>query len=375
MEWEKWSALVTSGTDIKIGTGIVSPGRLGNPGLTLRADPRADPRMVAAFAAVGIGGPPEPVAVSATAPIEELRAWAAETEVGFEALFGALVDGALPVPGVTTETITVPARDGHQIALYVHRPTTASGPLPCVYHIHGGGMVLIEAAGPCYQLWRSELAATGLVVIGVEFRNAAGKLGPHPYPTGLHDCADGLRYVADHRADLGVSTITLSGESGGANLCLALTHLAKREGWLEVIDGVYAQCPYIAGPEWARSDSPLASLVENDGHFISRDLFPIMTEIYDPGGANGSDPTCWPGQATDADLAGMPPHIISVNELDPLRDEGLTYYRRLCDAGVSTVGRIVPGTCHGGDVFFAVAMPDVHAASIRDVSGFARSLA
>ena len=91
------------------------------------------------------------------------------------------------------------------------------------------------------------------MVVGVEFRNGAGKLGPHPYPTGLQDCADGLRWVADHRAELGVSHIVLSGESGGGNLCLSLTHLAKREGWLDVIAGVYAQCPYIAGPQWVEA--------------------------------------------------------------------------------------------------------------------------
>ncbi|MFN0089880.1 MAG: alpha/beta hydrolase fold domain-containing protein [Acidimicrobiales bacterium] len=364
---------MTTETSAEAGTGIVPPGRLGDPNMALRDDPRADPRMVAALAAFGLDGPPEPVAVTAASPLAELRAWAAETEVGFEALFAGLGEGAPAVQGVVTETVRVPARDGGEIQLYIHRPAEAAGPLPCVYHIHGGGMVLIGAAGPCYQLWRSELAAAGLVVVGVEFRNAAGKLGPHPYPTGLHDCADGLRWVADHRAELGVSSIVLSGESGGANLCLSLTHLAKREGWLGAIAGVYAQCPYIAGREWSRPESPLASLVENDGYFISRDLFPVMTELYDPGDANGADPTCWPAEATMADLAGMPPHVVSVNELDPLRDEGLAYYRRLRDAGVSVVGRVVPGTCHGADVFFAVALPDVHAASLRDVSGFARS--
>ena len=70
----------------------------------------------------------------------------------------------------------------------------------------------------------------------------------------------------------------------------------------------------------------------------------------------------------------MPPHVISVNELDPLRDEGLLYYRRLLAAGVSAVGRIVAGTCHGGDMMFPHAMPDVLAATVRDISGFARSL-
>jgi hypothetical protein len=41
---------------------------------------------------------------------------------------------------------------------------------------------------------------------------------------------------------------------------------------------------------------------------------------------------------------------------------------------VSAVGRLVAGTCHGGDMIFAGAMPDVFAASMRDLSGFAKSL-
>ena len=60
-----------------------------------------------------------------------------------------------------------------------------------------------------------------------------------------------------------------------------------------------------------------------------------------------------------------------VNELDPLRDEGLAYYRKLLKAGVSAVSRTVNGTCHAGDVLFRGAMPDVYAATIRDIKGFA----
>ena len=52
-------------------------------------------------------------------------------------------------------------------------------------------MVLLEAAGATYGRWRDELAATGLVVVGVEFRNGGGKHGPHPFPAGLNDCAVG----------------------------------------------------------------------------------------------------------------------------------------------------------------------------------------
>ena len=71
-----------------------------------------------------------------------------------------------------------------------------------------------------------------------------------------------------------------------------------------------------------------------------------------------------------ADLEGLPPHVISVNQLDPLRDEGLAYHRALLDAGVSSVSRTVNGTCHAGDVLFRAALPDVYAATVRDLKGF-----
>ena len=73
-------------------------------------------------------------------------------------------------------------------------------------------------------------------------------------------------------------------------------------------------------------------------------------------------------------MKGLPPHVISVNELDPMRDEGLHYYRGLLRAGVAAVGRMVAGTCHGGDLLFPGVLPEVFDASVRDLSGFAKSL-
>jgi len=96
--------------------------------------------------------------------------------------------------------------------------------------------------------------------------------------------------------------------------------------------------------------------------------------LYDPLAAHAADALCWPHRGSDAELTGLPPHVISVNELDPLRDEGLSYQRRLVRNGVSAVGRVVAGTVHAGDVFFRAALPDVYAATVRDICGFARQL-
>jgi len=351
----------------------VLPGRLGTPGMTLRDDPRADPRMIAAMEPFGLADPPEDAPVDSESPIDALLEYVTAAEEGFEALFDELVGGMPAVDGVTRSVEVIKGVDGNDVTLYVHRPDADGAALPGVLHVHGGGMVLLEAAGAAYVRWRDELAATGLVVVGVEFRNGGGKHGAHPFPAGLNDCTSALRWVIDNRSQLGISTLVVSGESGGGNLTLATTLKAKRDGLMDQIDGVYAMCPYISNA-YASPPPELTSLYENDGYFLTCQMMGGLAKVYDPLGDHATDPLAWPSHATVDDLTGLPPHVISVNQLDPLRDEGLAYYRKLLDAGVSAVSRTVNGTCHAGDLIFRVAMPDVFFATVRDIKGFADSL-
>ena len=163
-------------------TAPILPGRLGHPNMTLAEDPRADPRMIAALTPLGIGGPVEPFPLTVDDPLDQLHAYADEGEQGFGALGDALLTGVEPVAGVTRSVEIITGVDGNDVTLYISRPEAADGPLPGILHIHGGGMVFLEAAGGNYQRWRDELAATGLVVVGVEFRNGGGKHGPSPVP-------------------------------------------------------------------------------------------------------------------------------------------------------------------------------------------------
>ena len=348
------------------------PGRLGDPELTLATDPRCDPRLVAALEPLGLAGRADPVPLSADSSLKDIRALAALGEPGYEQVFEGLFAALPPVEGVESRTEVITGVDGNDISLYVHRPAGDDGPRPGILHIHGGGMVILSAAGASYRHWRDSLAALGLVVVGVEFRNAAGALGCHPFPAALNDCTSALEWMHAHREDLGLSKIVVSGESGGGNLTLATTLTARRDGRLGMIDAVYAQCPYISG-SYASPPPELPSLHENDGYFIANDLMGYFVEAYDPGGANLTNPLAWPWHAEVDDLVEMPPHVISVNELDPLRDEGLDYYRKLMAAGVSVYSRTVNGTCHAGDLLLPGAMPEVYAASARDLATFARA--
>jgi len=347
------------------------PGRLGNPDMTLATDPRADPRMIAAMTPIGLAErtPAQPVTVDT--PLDEIHEFNMMAEAGFDLLI-SMIAGDLPtVAGVARTVEVITGDDGNDITLYIHRPEGVTGSLPGILHLHGGGMTILEASG--FQRWRDQLAASGLVVCGVEFRNASGKLGPHPFPAGLDDCASALRWFAAQSARLGVSKIVISGESGGGNLTLATTLKAKRDGHVGLIAGVYAQCPYISGSYGAPLPE-LTSLFENDGYFLSCEQMAVMAMLYDPTRESAQNPLAWPYYAALEDLAGLPPHIISVNELDPLRDEGLAYYRKLAAAGVPVAARTVNGTCHAGDCLFEVAMPEVFNATIRDIKSFADSL-
>ena len=54
--------------------------------------------------------------------------------------------------------------------------------------------------------------------------------------------------------------------------------------------------------------------------------------------------------ARRADLSGLPPAHVFTMELDPLRDEGITYALRMLQAGVSVELHSYPGTFHGSSL-------------------------
>ena len=223
----------------------------------------------------------------------------------------------------------------------------------------------------CIEGGGKHIAANGVVVVMVDFRNcvvASSAPEVAPFPAGLNDCVSGLRWVASHAADLGMdpARIVVAGESGGGNLTLATGLKLKRDGDLGLIKGLYALCPYIAG-EWPAPGSP--SSVENEG---------ILLNLHNNRGAMGygieafneGNPLAWPSFATVEDVTGLPPTVINVNECDPLRDEGINFYRLLLSADVPARCRQIMGTMHGTEIF-TIACPDISADTARDIAGFA----
>jgi acetyl esterase/lipase len=336
-------------------------------------DPRIDPRIKAFLAAL------PPMDARDFTSREELVA-SANSPAAREAAAGAkvfmdLCDSEENAPSrglsISTEEI-VSAPDGNRIKLQVIRPD-GPGPHAGVYYIHGGGMASMSCFDGMYRGWGKIIAAMGVAVVMVDFRNcvvASSAPEVAPFPAGLNDCLAGLRWTHAHAAELDIdpARLVVAGESGGGNLTLATGLALKRDGDLGLISGLYALCPYLKG-QWPSDDCP--SSTENNG---------ILLNLHSNAGAVGygieafeaRDPLAWPSFATVEDVAGLPPTVISVNECDPLRDEGINFYRLLLAAGVSARGRVVLGTMHGAEIF-SIACPEISRDTARDLAAFARS--
>jgi acetyl esterase/lipase len=205
----------------------------------------------------------------------------------------------------------------------------------------------------------------------VDFRNAlVASSVPEvaPFPAGLDDCVSGLRWVVANASELGIDAgrIVVAGESGGGNLTLATALRLKQDGDLGLVTGFYALCPYIAG-SWP--DPAYPSSEENNG---------ILLDLHDNRGAMAygidelarRNPLAWPGFATEDDVRGLPRTVISVNECDPLRDEGIAFYRLLLRAGVPAMCRQRMGTPHGAEIL-PFMCPDVSRDTAASIAAFA----
>ena len=263
------------------------------------------------------------------------------------------------------------APDGNTITLRLIRPA-GNEALPCVYYIHGGGMASGSIFDPIYRAWGRVIAAKGVAVVMVEFRNCLVENSlaeVAPFPAGLNDCLSGLRWVAANAASLHVdpSRIVVAGESGGGNLTIAVGLSLKRSGELGLVQGLYALCPYLVGKY---PDARYPSTTENNGILIeghnNRGIIGYGIEAYEE-----KNPLAWPDFASTGDVIGFPPTVITVNECDPLRDEGIAFYRLLLHSGVAARGRLQLGTFHGADLATALC-PEISHGTAIDLATFAR---
>ena len=259
--------------------------------------------------------------------------------------------------------------DGNTINLLILQPEVAEN-APCILYLHGGGMMQHSCFDGSYSGWCRFLAAKGLVVVAVDFRNSivpSSVPDVASYPAGLNDCVSAAKWAHANAAALRASRILLAGDGGGGNLALAAAMKLRRDGLGGLLAGVYAMCPMVGG-EYPNPRFP--SSFRSDGVTTTTEDLRRSALAYGLEHLAARDPLAWPIFAGAEDLAGLPPTVISVNECDPLREEGAAFHAALRAAGGAARLRVVPGTCHAAE-FLLTITTDYAAATAADMAAFA----
>ena len=247
--------------------------------------------------------------------------------------------GAVPLPPLSAAV----ARNDHvvaarpQVSVRVHREKSASGKLPCIYWMHGGGLILGSNRGddPRFDRWCPRLGCVGA---SVDYA-----LAPESrYPGPLEDCYAGLQWLHAHADELGIDAtrIGIGGASAGAGLAAGLALLARDRGELPVAfqaliypmidDRQITVSSQWNDPVWP----PVANRYGWDSYL---------------GDLTGDAVPYYAAAARATELRGLPPTYLSVGALDGFADEDIDYANRLRHAGVPVELHVYPGAPHGFD--------------------------
>ncbi|MFJ1705907.1 alpha/beta hydrolase fold domain-containing protein [Kitasatospora sp. NPDC088346] len=254
------------------------------------------------------------------------------------------------------DEITVPGGStGPGVTLVSARPAGSAGPLPLLYYMHGGGMVVGNAWSVLPESLREWALPLGVAVISVEYR-----LAPRTrYPGPVEDCYAGLVWAAANADALGVDAgrIVVGGKSAGGGLAAALALLTRDRGGPAPI-GQLLLCPMLDDRGETFSSYQMAGRDTWDRTSNATAWQALLGERY---GAADLPPYAAPARATD--LSGLPPAFVEVGSAETLRDESVAYANAIWQAGGQAELHVWPGAFHGFDGL----APD--AALARDARG------
>ena len=251
------------------------------------------------------------------------------------------------------------------IKVRIYRPRASTGPVGCIFHIHGGGYVLGNVAEVEF-LHRPLAAELDCVIVTVDYR-----LAPETsFPGNIEDCYAALAWTFTNAGEIGVdrSRIGVMGESAGGGLAAALALLTRdrSEYSLAFQHLIY---PMLDDRTCVRDPHP------HTGEFIwnpTSNHFGWSSLLGQEPGAAGISPYAAPARATD--LAGLPPTFIGTAALDLFVDEDMDYASRLIRAGVPTELHVWPGAFHGFDLLPGARVSDAaRRASVEALRQFLRA--
>ncbi|MET7769434.1 alpha/beta hydrolase [Nocardia sp. NPDC005366] len=264
---------------------------------------------------------------------------------------------------------TVTAADGARLPLSIFTPTQAgdagdAGARPCVYWLHGGGMIMGNRFSQI-EIPLEWLDAFGVVVVSIDYRLAPESTGG----TLVEDAYLGLVWIADHATELGIdpSRIVVAGTSAGGGLAAGVTLMARDRGKPAIVAQVLI-CPMLDHRDITTSSRQYSG----DPGIWTRETnqFAWQSVLGEPTG----EVSAYLSPALAADLSGLPTTYIDAGTAEVFRDEDVDYASRIWASGGQAELHVWAGGCHGFDALFPQIDLSIAARRAR-IDWLARTLA
>lgn len=227
--------------------------------------------------------------------------------------------------------------DHGDVAVRIVTPPEASGPLPVVLYIHGGGWVLGNAATHD-RLVRELAIGAHAAVAFVEYDRSPEA----HYPVAIEQAYATAQWITRHGANEGLDAtrMAVAGDSVGGDMTAAVAIMAMQRGDVTFVH----QSMYYPVTDAAQNTDSYTEFA--NGPFLTAKAMAWFWDCYLPEVALRSEITASPLRASIEELQGLPPALVIVDENDVLRDEGEAYARKLTAAGVPTTSLRVNGIIH-----------------------------
>ncbi|WP_445149951.1 alpha/beta hydrolase [Baekduia sp. Peel2402] len=231
---------------------------------------------------------------------------------------------------------TVPCDYG-DVRVHIMRPEGVEGPLPVILYMHGGGWVLGNAGTHDRLVRELAFGAHASLVFAEYDRSPEAR-----YPVAIEQGYAVARWIVREGAPHGLDAdrMAVAGDSVGGCMTAALALMAKQRGDVRFVH----QSMYYPVTDAQMDTGSYREFAE--GYYLSAKAMAWFWDCYAPDLAQRAEPFCSPLQASDAQLDGLPPALLIVDEADVLRDEGEAYAGRLRAAGVPITTVRYDGAIH-----------------------------
>lgn len=260
----------------------------------------------------------------------------------------ALKEAPHPVPAsLSVENIYIPSSQPQRnIRLRVYRPRERKN-LPILLYFHGGAFIYGTPEQYDFIFFRLALDIEAAIV-SVDYRLAP----EHPFPAAMEDSYDALLWLSESAEQIegNKNNITIGGSSAGATIAASLTHYARdqKEACIRHQYLLYPPTDHLMRTSSMKELAHAPMQTQKAAEWMWKHY--LQQKI--------DQPPQYAVPIQEKNLKNLPEATVIICELDPLKDEGKEYAKKLQEAEVSVNLIEIQGAVHAFD-FFACSLSEI----------------